>query len=79
MKFTPQQALDSINAEAASIIRSPFMDASTTKIAEALVQDFVQGRLDFMLERACIDAKVQFSITHDRKTGTFMAFLKGSF
>jgi hypothetical protein len=79
MKFTPQQALDSINAEAARIIRSPLMDASSTKIAEALIREFVQGKLDFMLERAHIDAKVQFSLTHDRETGTFMASLKGSF
>ena len=79
MKLSPQQALDTINADLLKAFRSPIGDAVATKLASESAQRFVQEGIDAMLERAHIDARVQFSVTHDPKTGTFMAFLKGTF
>lgn len=79
MRLTPQQALDAINADLLRAIRSPIGDTAATELASLAAQRFTQAGIDAMLERANIDARVQFSIDHDPKTGTFMAFLKGSF
>jgi hypothetical protein len=79
MKLTPQQALDLLNGDAAKMFRSPLANDIALKAASTGVERFVQIGLDAMLERAEIDARVQFSVNIDPKTGTFMAFLKGSF
>lgn len=79
MKLSPQRAIDIINDDLLRVIRSPLGDLAATKLASEAAQRFVQSGLDAMLERAHLDARVQFSVTHDPKTGTFMAFLKGTF
>ena len=79
MKLTPQRALDVINEDLLRVIRSPIGVLVATTLASEAASRFVQSGLDAMLERAHIDARVQFSVTHDPKTGTFMAFLKGTF
>lgn len=79
MKLTPQQALDLLNGDALKAFRSPLADDLALKAVSVGVERFVQLGLDAMLERAEIDARIQFSVNIDPKTGTFMAFLKGSF
>lgn len=79
MKLTPQQALDSINSDVAKAFRTPIGQPILAKLEEEAAHRFVQAGLDAMLERAHIDARVQFSLEHDPKTGTFMAFLSGTF
>ena len=79
MKLTPQGAIDLLNDDLLKVFRSPLGQHMTNKLQVEAVSQFVQAGLDAMLLRANVDAQVKFSVRHDLKTGTFMAFLKGTF